>query len=286
MSELEQVDVPTAALGESPRWDALSGVFYWVDLMVGEVRRYSPSSGAYDAMNVGEPVGAVVTRASGGLVFAVQSGFAAASSFGGPVTPLVSVEADRPGNRMNDGACDSFGRFYAGTMAIDEETGAGSVYRLDPDGSVVRLVEGVSISNGIGWSPDETLMYYADTPTGRVDVFSYAPSTGAIAMRRSFVTLPAGAGLPDGLTVDVEGAVWVALWGGSAVHRYLPDGSLDRVVSLPVKNVTACTFGGPDLQDLYITTARDASRPDAPEEGGLFIHRPGVTGTPSHPYGG
>jgi sugar lactone lactonase YvrE len=283
MSEVEQVDVPTAALGESPRWDAASGVFYWVDLMAGEVRRYSPSSGAYDVMQVGQPVGAVVTRASGGLAFAVQSGFAVAPSFGGPVSLLASVEEDMPGNRMNDGACDSSGRFYAGTMALDETSGAGSLYRLDPDGSVVRLVENVTISNGIGWSPDETLMYYADTPTGRVDAFSYARETGKIAMRRLFVSIPPGDGQPDGLTVDASGAVWVALWGGGAVHRYLPDGTLDRVVSLPVRNVTACTFGGPDLDDLYITTARNG---DGPEEGGLFLHRPGITGVPSHPFGG
>ncbi len=283
MSDLRQLDVPPAGVGESPRWSPAEGVFYWVDLLEGEVRRYSPSSGAYDVMNVGEPVGAVVTRASGGLAFAVQSGFAVAPSFGGPVSPLVAVEADLPGNRMNDGACDSSGRFYAGTMSFTEDPGAGSVYRLDPDLSVTRVVEGVSISNGIGWSPDETLMYYVDSPTNRVDVFSYSAASGKIAMRRLFVTIPSSAGMPDGLTVDASGAVWVALWGGSAVHRYLPDGTLDRVVSLPVKNVTACAFGGADLTDLYITTARSSN---APESGGLFVHRPGVTGLPSHPFGG
>lgn len=283
MSDVLQLDVPTAGVGESPRWDAAAGVFYWVDLLPGEVRRYSPSSGAYDAMNVGEPVGAIVSRASGGLAFAVQSGFAVAPSFGAAVSPLVSVEADLPGNRMNDGACDSSGRFYAGTMAFSEAPGAGSLYRLDPDLSVSLLVEGVSISNGIGWSPDETLMYYVDSPTNRIDVFSYAAESGRIVMRRLFVTIPSSAGMPDGLTVDASGAVWVALWGGSAVHRYLPDGTLDRVVPLPVRNVTACTFGGPDLTDLYITTARSG---EAPEEGGLYLHHPGVTGQPSHSFGG
>lgn len=283
MSDVEQLDVPTAGVGESPRWSVSEGVFYWVDLLEGEVRRYTPSSGAYDVMNVGSPVGAVVERASGGLAFAVQSGFAVASSFGGAVSPLVAVEADLPGNRMNDGACDSSGRFYAGTMAFSEETGAGSVYRLDVDGTVTRLVEGVSISNGIGWSPDETLMYYVDSPTNRIDVFSYSAASGKIAMRRLFVSIPSSAGMPDGLTVDASGAVWVALWGGSAVHRYLPDGTLDRVVSLPVPNVTACAFGGADLTDLYITTARTEG---VPQSGGLFLHQPGVTGQPSHPFGG
>jgi sugar lactone lactonase YvrE len=180
---------------------------------------------------------------------------------------------------MNDGKCDRAGRFFAGTKADDDTPQAGALYRLE-NGEVTQLLDNVTISNGIGWSPDERLMYYADTPTGRIDVFDFDATTGEPTNRRRFVDIPQDAGLPDGLCVDADGAVWVALWGGAAVHRYRADGELDRVLRLPVSNVTCPTFGGKDLDVLYITTART----DEPGSGALFRCRPGVTGQPANPY--
>ena len=201
---------------------------------------------------------------------------------------IAEVEADNPGNRMNDGSCDSAGRFWAGTMAFDDSPGAGSLYRLETDHRVVKIFGDVGISNGIGWSPDDTKMYYIDTPTKRVDVFDYDPESGEIANRRPLVEVADCS--PDGLTIDAEGFIWVAMWEGWSVRRYAPDGRLDRVVELPVSAVTSCAFGGLDLSDLYITTAsRDLTSEGhqaQPHAGGLFRCRPGVRGLPAHSYGG
>ncbi|MFF0450014.1 SMP-30/gluconolactonase/LRE family protein [Streptomyces sp. NPDC004609] len=178
--------------------------------------------------------------------------------------------------RFNDGGCDPDGRFYCGTMAYDVAPGRGSLLRLDTDGSVTRVLTGVTISNGLAWSPD--------TATGRVDAFDYDTERGLTA-RRTAVRIPDAAGLPDGLAVDAEGHLWVALWGGSAVHRYTPQGRLDAVVELPATQVTACAFGGPDLDRLYITTSRMGLDPAAePLAGALFRADVGVPGLPAGAY--
>jgi sugar lactone lactonase YvrE len=167
-------------------------------------------------------------------------------------------------------------------MAADESPGQGAFYRLDPDHSVHRLFGGVGISNGIGWSPDDRLMYYADSLAYRVDVFDYDAATGAIGGRRPLVSLGGGEVMPDGLAVDAEGGVWVAVWGGGVVRRYSPSGELTAEVALPAANVTCPAFGGPDLDQLYITTAAGPGS----EAGALFSCPAGVTGMPAHPYRG
>ena len=173
---------------------------------------------------------------------------------------------------------------YAGTP------GAGSLYRLDPDLSVTTMLKGVTISNGLGWSPDGLTMYYIDTPTRGVDAFAFDPPTGEIADRRRIIDIPPDNGLPDGMTVDSEGGLWVALWGGDAVHRYLPDGTLERIVELPCRVVTSSAFGGALLDELFITTASLGLTPDEleaqPGAGGLFSCRPGLRGLPSGPFAG
>jgi sugar lactone lactonase YvrE len=208
----------------------------------------------------------------------------------GAVEMIEEVEADKTDQRMNDGNCDAAGRFWAGTMAIDEHEGAGALYRLDPDGRVHTMVDRVSISNGIDWSEDGRLMYYIDSPTQSVDVFDFDLASGTIANRRSFVRIDPVDGTPDGLTLDAEGFVWVALWGGGAVRRYASDGTLDSIVTVAAPHVTSCAFGGRDLGDLYITTARiklsDAERSSRPLAGGLFRTRPGVHGRPPHRFKG
>jgi sugar lactone lactonase YvrE len=206
------------------------------------------------------------------------------------VRAIADVEADLQDQRMNDGKCDPAGRFWAGTMALDKRRGAGALYRLDADGRVHRMLDEVSISNGLDWSNDGRLMYYVDTPTRSVDVFDFDVATGAIANRRSLARVEPDEGWPDGLTLDADGYIWVALWCGAAVRRYAPDGTLDRVVAVPTTYPTSCAFGGSDLGDLYITTAATALTPDErlrePLAGGLFRCRPGVHGRPAHRFGG
>jgi sugar lactone lactonase YvrE len=276
-----QLPVPGLELGEGPCWDAASQALYWIDTPVGQVHRLD-ADGAHASWAVGQPAGAVFPRARGGLVVAAGDGIVTLDPASGSVAALAMVEPGRPENKMNDGACDRAGRLYAGTMAADETPEAGALYRVDPDLSVTLLVTGVGISNGIGWSPDDRLMYYSDSLAYQVDVFDYDPATGAIEGRRRFAGVGGGEVMPDGLTVDAEGGVWIAEWGGGVLRRYHQDGRLDRVVEFPHAHVTSCAFGGPGLDLLYVTTAAGPAN----ASGGLFVLTPGVTGLPSHPFGG
>jgi sugar lactone lactonase YvrE len=280
---VSRVDVAAGELAEGPVWDAAAGGLYWVDIPAGRAHFLADGGHGNEghlSWDAGQPVGAVAARAGGGLVLAARDGFLGLDPATGQTTWLAGVELDRPGNRMNDGGCDRAGRFFAGTMADDEHQDAGAFYRLDPGGQVTMVFAPVTISNGVGWSPDERLMYYIDSPTRRIDVLDYDPVTGSVAGRRPFATLPGTDAVPDGLTVDAEGGVWVALWGGSAVCRYGQDGRLDRVLDIPAVNVTSCAFGGAGLDTLYITTA---AGPGA-GQGALFRCPAGVTGQPAHPY--
>ncbi|MGH3274647.1 MAG: SMP-30/gluconolactonase/LRE family protein [Streptosporangiaceae bacterium] len=276
-----QLPVPALALGEGPCWDAGAGALYWIDAPPGRVHRLDVC-GLHACWEVGQPIGAVFPRAGGGLLVAARDGFIALDPVTGAVAMLAPLETDRPGNQLNDGACDRSGRLFAGTMATDERPGAGALYRLDADLTVTQLVTGVGISNGIGWSPDNRLMYYSDSLAYQVDVFDYDPATGEITGRRAFTPVGGGEVMPDGLAVDVEGFVWVAHWGGSRLARYDPDGKLDQTVEFPHANVTSCAFGGPLLDRLYVTTAAGPANP----AGGLFVLSPGVSGLPCHPFGG
>jgi sugar lactone lactonase YvrE len=279
-----------AELGEGPVWDPDAACLYFVDITRGLVHRYDPDAQTSQSHQINAMVGAVALTAAGDLVLAVRDGFARLDPDSGKVRGIAGVEADLPGQRMNDGKCDPAGRFWAGTMAIDEQPGAGALYRLDPDGRVHRMLAEVTISNGLDWSGDGRLMYYVDTPTGSIDVFDFDVATGAIANRRSLARVAPEEGWPDGLTLDADGYLWVALWSGGAVRRYAPDGSLDRVLAVPTTYPTSCAFGGRDLRDLYITTAATALTPEErqrePLAGGLFRCRPGVQGRPPHRFRG
>jgi sugar lactone lactonase YvrE len=220
-----------------------------------------------------------------GAIVGIQHGFALIEPDGTLLT-LPEVFTD-PGMRMNEGGCDPQGRFYCGSMAYDETPGAGTLYRLDVDGAVSVVLSDLTISNGIIWSLDGTQVYYIDTPTHRIDIFDFDAAQGALVDRRPVVHIDPAAGSPDGMTIDADGGLWVALWGGRAVHRYSPDGVLDSVIEVPASQVTACAFGGPDLDRLYITTSRrDISAVDEPQAGALFSLVPGVRGVPVLPYGG
>jgi sugar lactone lactonase YvrE len=274
-----------AELGEGPLWDARTGELLWVDIMAGVVHRFHPASGADRAFAVGQPVGAVTPRASGGYAFALRDGFAVGDAEG--VAVIAAIEGGRPDIRMNDGACDSRGRFWAGTMHVAYEPGAGALFRLDADGAVETMVDRVTISNGVAWSPDDTTMYYVDTTTRGIDAFDFDAETGAIARRRRLAAIERGSGDPDGLIVDAEGFIWVALWDGWSVRRYAPDGTHVGTIDVPAARVTKPAFGGHDLDDLYITTAA-ADSPDAsqPHAGGVFRARPGARGLAPHAFAG
>jgi sugar lactone lactonase YvrE len=277
----EQVTDPVAYHAEGPVWSTSWGGLRWVDMLAGDVLSLT-GDGTVERRNVGQVAAAVRPRRGGGAVLGVERGFALEDP-DGTLRHLAEVWTD-DGVRMNEGACDPDGRFYCGSMAYDKRLGAGKLYRLDPDGSVRVVLEGVTISNGLDWSPDGSLAYYNDTDTFGVDVFDYDGETG-LSGRRRFVEL--GEARPDGLTVDAGGGVWVALSNGAAVRRYTPEGDLDGVVELPVTKVTACTFGGPGLDQLFITTSRDGLEPGAePLAGALFRADVGVTGQPVREFAG
>lgn len=269
--------------GEGPVWSPQWGGLRWVDMLAGDVLSLHPD-GSVARQHVGRIAAAIRPRRSGGAVLAVERGFALMDP-SGQISTLEPLWTHNR-TRMNEGACDPDGRFYCGSMDYDRTPGAGALYRLDPDGTTHLVVEEVTISNGLDWSPDGTRAYYNDTATGRVDVFDYARSDG-LTNRRPLVTIPPEVGRPDGLTVDAEGGVWVALNGGGAVHRYDSGGVRDAVVELPVRQVTACTFGGEHLDQLYITTSREGlAVDDEPAAGSLFLAEVGSTGQPVRTFAG
>jgi sugar lactone lactonase YvrE len=271
-----------AELGEAPTWDHASGTLLWVDVLGSEVHRYDPSRDDDAVLEVPQHVGAAKPRSRGGLVLNLRDGVALVDR-DGVKTWLVYWARD--GVRGNDAAVDPAGRLWAGTMRYDEEPG-GWLARVEPTGDAKVVLDKVSVSNGIGWSPDATLMYYVDSAERRIDVLDYDRETGAATNRRPLAEVPRG--LPDGLTVDASGAVWVALWGGAALHRYTPDGALDREIELPVGQPTACCFGGVDFTDLYVTTARVGLGEGASSElAGSVLVLPGVgEGLPSTAFAG
>ena len=279
----EQLTDPVAYHGEGPVWSHRWGGLRWVDMLAGDVLSLA-ADGSVARRHIGGVVAALRPRSGGGAVIGVERGFALEDSHGA-ITYLDPLW-DTDGVRMNEGACDPDGRFYCGSMAYDRRRGAGALHRLDPDRSVRVVLDGVTISNGLDWSPDGTRAYYVDTEAHRVDMFDYGLETG-LTGRRPFAEVPGAVGRPDGLTVDAEGGVWVALNQGGALRRYTAGGDLDEVVDVPVRKVTACTFGGPRLEELFITTSREDLAPgDDPLAGSLFRTIPGVRGQPVREFAG
>jgi len=283
MSGLDQLTAPEAELGEAPVWLPDHGGLCWVDQAAGDALRLT-GSGEVERWHVGPRVAIVRARRDGGLILALDRGFGQADAWGALVStgPQLWPDADV---WFNDGTCDPDGTLWCGTAPADFSGTRCALYRHAPDGTTDRVLDGVGISNGLAWSPDGSRTYYVDTLTRRIDVFDGRPS--AASPRRPFATIEDGVGYPDGLCVDADGRVWVALWDGGAVRCYEPDGSLAEVIAVPVRQVTACTFGGPDLADLYITTKREGHRPDeAATAGSVFRARPGAVGLPAAPFAG
>jgi sugar lactone lactonase YvrE len=278
----ERLTDAVAYHGEGPVWSDRWGGLRWVDMLHGDVLSLA-ADGSVGRRHVGSIAAVLRPRRAGGAVVAVERGFALEAP-DGSVTVLDPVWTDES-VRMNEGGCDPDGRFWCGSMAYDRREGGGTLYRLDPDGSVHVGHHGVTISNGLEWSPDGRLAYYVDTPTQRIDVFDYDRDTG-LTGRRPFVRCGEDE-RPDGLTVDADGGVWVALNGGGVVHRYTPEGVLDGVVEVGARQVTACTFGGPELDQLFITTSRENLAPDDdPPAGSLFRADVGVRGRPVREFAG
>lgn len=280
MQPVENVTGPIAYHAEGPVWSPSWGGLRWVDMTRGDLLTLREHG--VDRLHVGDVTAFHRPRSRGGFVVALERSLALSETPDGPVTAQPELWSD-PGVRFNDGGCSPAGTLYAGTMAYDTAPGRGSLFRVGADLASTTVLDDVTISNGIAWSPDGALAYYVDSVTGRIDVFD--DEDDRLVHRRPFVTVEGGG--PDGLTVDAEGGVWVALWGGSAVHRYDPAGTLSAVVEVPAAQVSACTFGGDDLGTLYVTTSRE-NLPDHedPQAGSLFAVRPGVTGLPVLPFAG
>ena len=279
-----------ADVGEAPHWDYRTGTLLFVDLTCGAVFRYDQSGAQLGSFSVGQEVGAVVPRRDGGLVLAVRDGIAVASDAGEGFEVTAPVERDISGNRMNDAKCDPAGRLFAGTMAYDLSPHAAALYRVEPDWSFGQVVRSVTQSNGIAWRPDGRRMYFIDSATQGIDVFDYDAAAGIAGNRRRLVTIDPARGIPDGMTADDQGNLWVACFGGAAVRCFSPGGEQLDEVFFPVSQVTSCAFGGPGLADLYVTTA--AYRLSAgqlkrePHAGATFVCRPGAAGLPASSFAG
>jgi sugar lactone lactonase YvrE len=279
-----------ADVGEAPHWDERTNTLLFVDLTAGAVFRYDQSGVRLGSFCVGQEVGAVIPRRGGGLVLAVRDGIAVASDTGEGFALIAPVERDTPGNRMNDAKCDPAGRLLAGTTAFDFSPHSAALYRVEPDWSFEQVVRSVTQSNGIAWSPDGSRMYFIDSATQGVDVFDYDAGTGSAGHRKRLVTIDRAHGIPDGMTADSQGNLWVTCFGGAAVRCFSPTGvQLDEVV-FPVTQVTSCTFGGPDLANLYVTSAAyrlsDDQLKREPHAGATFVCRPGAVGMPASPFAG
>lgn len=271
-----------AKLGEGPSWDQRFQRLFWVDIKGFQLHIYDPSTCTDRTIDVGEHIGAVVPYLKNKVIVALISGLYCLDIETGAKVLIHDPEEGRLGNRFNDGKCDPAGRFLAGTMSLNDEHAQGALYSLNTKGHVSLLVDKASISNGLAWSADHRTMYYIDTPTLEVVSFDYDVAQGTIRNKQLVAKLDESEGYPDGMTIDAEGMLWIARWGGKRVSRIHPaHGEVIAEVSLPVNCVTSCAFGGEYLDELYITTAQDHDSADQPLAGGLFMVKTGVKGTPT-----
>jgi sugar lactone lactonase YvrE len=273
-------------LGEGPFWDERTGELLRVDITNGAIHGWSPARGSAWTHRLDGEVGAVVPRA-GAEGWVAACGHRLVLDDG---TVLAEVEADLPANRFNDCKCDPQGRLWAGTMSKQRRAGTAALYRLDAEGPLTRVLEGTTISNGLGWSPEGERMYFIDSPTQRIDVLDFDGATGTVSNRRGLAEVAREDGAPDGMAVDAEDGVWVCLFGGGQLRRYDDTGRLDEVVELPVSCPTSPVFGGPRLGTLYVTSSRHRLTEEQlqaePEAGAVFELTPGVRGLPGNRFAG
>jgi sugar lactone lactonase YvrE len=290
--------VPTAELildaralvGEGPVWLPESGELLWVDIEGGALHWLDASTHRDRTLDLGAHVGAVLPDRSGGLVVALPTGLARLPAGARTPEPLVALNDD-PGVRMNDAKVDPRGRIFAGSMSYTETPGAGTLWRIDADLTVTTVLTGLVVSNGMDWSPDLRTMYYIDSGTRHVDVLDYDVETGAATGRRPLHTLADDLpGAPDGMCVDAEGNLWVAIWGGHCVLGLTPDGEVRERVEVAAPQVASVAFGGDDLRTLFITTATSGLAAEVlaaePHAGGVFAVDVGVAGRPATRFAG
>ena len=287
-------------LGESPAWDAVAGRLYWVDIHAGMLHCYDPEHGSSQLHHFDEPIGCVAPcnptwkspgGSSGSVLLTAKSGLILLNQPSAEWEYLIQPEVHLPGNRFNDGKCDPAGRFLAGSMDDAEMEASGSLYSYSPSGKLKILLSGIRISNGLTWSSDARTFYFIDTPTRQVTAFDYDITTGDISNPRQAIRVPLELGWPDGMTSDMDGMLWVAMWGGAKLTRWDPSiGKLLEAIPIPALNVSSCIFGGKDLTELYITSARKGMSAeqlaDYPLSGGLFRIPTKISGMPTFMFGG
>ena len=270
-------------VGEGPLWHPTEQRLYWVDIPAGRIFWFDPKTGQHAQFHQGEVIGGFTIQQDGSLLLFMAKG-AVAVLRAGVLSYVIDELAGETENRFNDVIADPRGRVFCGVMPMDLDRAGerlGRLYRLDTDGSITPLLEQIGISNGMGFTPDRTQMYYTDTIDHKIYLFDYDIDTGDLSNRRVFVEAPEDGGVPDGMTVDAEGFVWSASAGGSALHRYTPDGALERSIRLPAKIVSSLIFGGEDLTDIYVTTIGGDNREEnGPGAGALFRLRLGIKGVP------
>jgi len=290
VSAIERVLACGNNLGEGPVWCPSARVLWWLDITGPTLWRLDPATGHAEHWPLPKLAGSLAVRRDGGLVFAFRAGFALMDTPGGEVRWLPTPGNDFTEARFNDGKTDRAGRFWTGAMDRKLHRPVGDLFSLDANHAVRRFPAAVTISNGIGFSPDNRTLYHADTPSRNIYAWDFDLASGDLANRRVFAQVEAGHGGPDGLTVDAEGGVWSVQIERWCIHRYDPAGRLERVVKVPVQYPTSVMFGGPDLATLYITTARmnlDAAGLAAqPLAGDVLAIDPGVRGLPETPFGG
>jgi xylono-1,5-lactonase len=289
-----------AVLGEGALWSAAEQRLYWIDQMRPELHRFDPASGKDEqiAADLPEQLGALLPRASGGMVLAASDGISVVASDSPRRKTIVNPIATKPRASFNDAKCDRQGRLWGGTTDRQETDAIGELYRIDRDGTATLIADGFICSNGPSFSPDGRIMYHTRSHDRAVVAYDIDAATGRASNERVFARVAPEHGIPDGSTVDAEGHFWCTHWGGWRVTRFRPDGTVDRVVEMPVKSPTSCAFGGPDLKTLFITSASitmvdkrwvymskeqfDA----APTEGGIFALDVDVPGVPETPFAG
>lgn len=290
MTEVQCVWPAQAVLGEAPVWCPERKALYWVDIDGKAVMRFDPATDSRRTLRLDHEIGCVVPRENGGFVAGLDCGLAFyAEDFSSPVV-FSTPDEDPSRLRFNDGKCDRFGRLWIASTDREETEPIAALYRVDGENAVTRVVSGIIVGNGLGWSPDNSTMYFTDSGYGAIYAFDFDAAMGELSGRRVFAEVPAETGMPDGLAVDADGFVWSAHWGGWRVTRYDPEGRVDRIVDMPVPLVTSMAFGGADLLDLYVTTARlgmtETEIAEAPLSGGLFRVDAGVAGVAEKPFAG
>lgn len=276
MNRAEVVSAPVSVHGEGPVWDAFHRRLFWVDMMGQRIHALDPSTGTVESKSFPDLVCAIAPTGSARLQVAFAKEVAWVDWPSGAVTPMVAVERDLPGNRCNDGKRDPAGRFWIGTMSRSGEVvGAGALYRLENDGTLTRVLTGLTIANGMAWSPDQRTMYFIDSPTREVWAFDFDPVASSISNRRTVVRVPESLGWPDGMTIAADGSLWVAHWGAGCVAHWDPvAGRLLGTIATDCPHTSSCCFGGAGERDLYITTSQLGLSPKdlvgAPLSGSLF----------------